>query len=213
MRSRKRIWLASYPRSGNTYLRTVLNHCFGMKSTSIYPHDLGGNRQLERQVGHVEWNRSRVGRWRARRTKLVKTHEPPADGRAAIYVLRDGRAASVSLWHFLRRQVPLRDIILGEHMCGTWADHVTAWQPEQRANTLFLRYEDLERDLAAELPKLAEFLQREPRRTQIPSRADTASIDGKWVRPKSDWRAQLSEEDLALFEQVNGAAMARYGYS
>jgi len=38
------IWLASYPRSGNTYLRTMLWHCFGLRSASIYPNDLGGNK-------------------------------------------------------------------------------------------------------------------------------------------------------------------------
>ena len=34
------IWIASYPRSGNTFLRTILWHCFGLKSASIYPQDL-----------------------------------------------------------------------------------------------------------------------------------------------------------------------------
>jgi hypothetical protein len=50
----KPIFLASYPRSGNTYLRTILNHCFDLKSASIYPNDLGGNATLEKFVGHIE---------------------------------------------------------------------------------------------------------------------------------------------------------------
>ena len=48
------IWLASYPRSGNTFLRTILWHCFGLRSASVYPQDLGGNRALEGYVGHIE---------------------------------------------------------------------------------------------------------------------------------------------------------------
>jgi len=32
------IWLASYPRSGNTLLRVILKHCFGLSSQSVY-HD------------------------------------------------------------------------------------------------------------------------------------------------------------------------------
>lgn len=48
------IWLASYPRSGNTYLRTVLWHCFELRSASIYPNDLGGNAGLEEYTGHIE---------------------------------------------------------------------------------------------------------------------------------------------------------------
>ena len=30
------VWLASYPRSGNTMLRTILWHGFAMKSGAIY---------------------------------------------------------------------------------------------------------------------------------------------------------------------------------
>ena len=48
------IWLASWPRSGNTFLRTILWNCFAMKSGSVYPNDLGGDRNLTRVIGHVE---------------------------------------------------------------------------------------------------------------------------------------------------------------
>ena len=48
------IWLASYPRSGNTLLRTVLWHCFGLRSASLYPEDLGGNAALKSYIGHVD---------------------------------------------------------------------------------------------------------------------------------------------------------------
>ena len=48
------IWLASYPRSGNTLLRTVLWHCFGLRSASLYPEDLGGNKELKRYIGHID---------------------------------------------------------------------------------------------------------------------------------------------------------------
>src|SRR6266446_6905894 len=34
------VWLASYPRSGNTYLRSILWTCFGLQTGSIYPDDL-----------------------------------------------------------------------------------------------------------------------------------------------------------------------------
>jgi hypothetical protein len=32
-------WLASYPRSGNTLLRTILKQCFGLSSQSVYPDE------------------------------------------------------------------------------------------------------------------------------------------------------------------------------
>jgi len=33
------VWLASYPRSGNTYLRAILWTCFGLRSASVYADD------------------------------------------------------------------------------------------------------------------------------------------------------------------------------
>ena len=51
-------WLASYPRSGNTFLRTILFNCFGIKTASIYPNDLGRRKVLEDFVGHIEHNES-----------------------------------------------------------------------------------------------------------------------------------------------------------
>ena len=48
------VWLASYPRSGNTFLRTILWQCFGLRSASIYPKDLGSKKALEDYVGHIE---------------------------------------------------------------------------------------------------------------------------------------------------------------
>jgi hypothetical protein len=31
------VWLASYPRSGNTYFRVVLNRVFGIGAYTLYP--------------------------------------------------------------------------------------------------------------------------------------------------------------------------------
>ena len=38
------LFLSSYPRSGNTLLRTVLYQCFNLKSRSVYGNDLGGKK-------------------------------------------------------------------------------------------------------------------------------------------------------------------------
>ena len=51
----KPIWLTSYPRSGNTLVRTILYQCFNLKTGSVYSNDLGGNINLENYVGHIEF--------------------------------------------------------------------------------------------------------------------------------------------------------------
>ena len=113
------VWIASYPRSGNTFLRTVLNHCFGLKSTSVYPNDLGGNKLLENYVGHIEPEPYMRLVSTDNTAPLVKTHELPRDNFSAIYVIRDGRAACASLWEFYKGAMSLEQVIKGNHRFGT----------------------------------------------------------------------------------------------
>ena len=120
-------WLASYPRSGNTYLRTILFNCFGIKTASIYPKDLGGNKILENFVGHIEHNQNKTITFQKGSIPIIKTHKLNQDENRSIYIIRDGRAASVSLWNFYGKKIPIKDIILGNHPFGTWKDHLISW--------------------------------------------------------------------------------------
>ena len=206
-----RVWLASYPRSGNTLLRTILHHCFGLPSTSVYAGDLGGNRALEAMVGHFEGPVPPPG-CPPDAPLLVKTHRRPSDDAPAIYVVRDGRAAAVSLWEFYGRRFPLRALIVGGGPHQTWSEHLAAWRPWARPGTLLLRYEELTGDLPGALPKLAAYLGRPVLSDRIPARTDLAALGGRWIGEYSDWRAKASVRDMRLFGIVNGVAMARLGY-
>lgn len=208
----RHIWLASYPRSGNTLLRTVLWQCLGLRSASVYPNDLGGNQALSDYVGHVEYGPDRRHHFPAGNPYLLKTHEPPADKNTAIYVVRDGRAACVSLWEFYNRSLPLEDIIRGGHRFGTWSAHLQAWKPWKRPQTLLLRYEDIVDDLLTVLKKLSTVLDTEIKTTQLPARNSIAGADGRWVRKKSDWRQVYTGEQLELFNSVNKVMMKKLDY-
>lgn len=206
------IWLASYPRSGNTLLRTVLHHCFGLVSGSIYRDDLGGNRELQAYVGHIEQDANGKIKFPSGNIPLLKTHKVPRDERGAMYVMRDGRAACVSLWEFKGRKLPLDKIISGKHDFGTWANHLSAWQPWSRPNTMLIRYEDLIQNLDSVLVDICKFLGVEVVSSTIPIRESIANIDGRWVRKKSDWRDILTGEYLELFNEINGQMMVAMGY-
>ena len=97
MKTNRVVGTASYPRSGNTYLRTILRHAFGFQSTSIFPNDLGNNKKLEEYVGHVELN-SRDPNQTLKRMAIpfVKTHFADKDQNIAIYLARDGVKAMKS---------------------------------------------------------------------------------------------------------------------
>jgi FkbM family methyltransferase len=111
------VWLASYPRSGNTLLRIILNYNFALKSYSIYNdnNDIGLFFEVSEVVGHQFMNWSLIFgeqntlklqakdfeklnplRYKTKNLKLVKTHSTYNEGFAkdkVIYIYRDGRGS------------------------------------------------------------------------------------------------------------------------
>ena len=206
------VWLASYPRSGNTFLRTILWQCFRLRSASIYPRDLGGNKELEEYVGHIEHGPDHRIRFDANSIPLLKTHEYSKDNNPAIYVIRDGRAACVSLWEFYNRKISLEAVIEGQNRFGTWANHVKSWDPWERDNTLLLKYEDMRDNLDKTLSSIGKFLSLNPINDKIPDRETIVKSDGRWVRSKSDWRSKLTGNLLQKFDDINGEVLRKTGY-
>jgi hypothetical protein len=207
------VWLASFPRSGNTLLRTILWNCFALRSASVYPNDLGQNHSLEETVGHIEHDAGKISFPPNQKTCLVKTHEHKQDAQPAIYVVRDGRTAIVSLWEFYDRRIPLKTLIEGTHQFGKWQDHLQAWDYSRRPKTLFLRYEDLLLNLEQTLKLLSDFLQHQILSHDLPARESIANQDGRWVRSgveQADTR--LSGDLLELFNNLHAEGLKRAGY-
>jgi len=225
------IWLASYPRSGNTLLRLILRQCFGLNSFSLYDDvtDIGSNPEVAEVVGHVthgldperfvEQARSEAELY------MVKTHEPPLDESPAIYVVRDGRSATVSFYHYLREiashDVSLRDVILGQtDFLGfkefrSWSENFEAWDPLRRPNTVFLRFEDLI-DLKSEtFDRLAQAIGKPASTRNLPDFGKLNQIFPKFFRQGSN-RSNIGElqgEDYAVFSLMHGQLMKDLGYS
>ncbi|MGH2550966.1 MAG: sulfotransferase domain-containing protein, partial [Thermomicrobiales bacterium] len=207
------LWLSSYPRSGNTFLRSMFRQAFGLYSYSIYNdmNDIGGNEDVRHEVGHLFINGSIQEFYeesmRSAEIVPVKTHDPPIDQAPAVYVVRDGRAALVSYWYFLRKVRRRHELTLGEVIrggatkFGSWSEHVTRWSPLSRPNTLLLRYEDLVGDSETAIAKIAGFTGRKPvgkwqdnfqrMQTAFPAFFNTAS-NAKNID-------QMNADDLALF--------------
>lgn len=208
----KLTWLASYPRSGKTYLRTILLNCFKIKTASIYPNDLGNNKILENFVGHIKHNSNKTITFKEGTIPIIKTHQLNKDDNRSIYVIRDGRAACISLWNFYDKKIPMKDIISGNHIFGTWKDHVKSWNPSKRPNTLLIKYEDILDDLESVLSSLTNFLGKEVISKKLPSRDAIAVFDGKWVRTKTNWREQMSSDEIKLFNELNFSVLEEFGY-
>jgi hypothetical protein len=185
-----------------------------IETTSIYPGEI---EVFERSPGLVEL----VGHYESSAPKsaaFVKTHGTPEDDDPAIYVIRDGRAAIVSYFHYIRNlqdsSVTLERVIRGDVWGGSWSDHVRRWNPLHRPNTLLLYYENLISDLPAECARLAVFLDREL--LDVPTHLD---FDGLRALnpiffPSGDNEERFREifPHMELFESIHGPTMAALGY-
>ena len=200
------IWLASYPRSGNTLLRTILNDCFDVVTGSKYP-------EADTYAPH----RQLIGLERGLPSRLMKTHDHPTDDAPAIVSVRDGRASVVSYWHFLgdySEPVDLRNVISGSVGFGSWSDHVRAWNPETRPDTLRLRFEEFSVDPEVAIEALATFLNLRPLRRFDKTFDDLQMVDAKFFRSGDNAAniRELSGDNLALFTEVHGPTMRHLGY-
>jgi hypothetical protein len=213
------MWLSCYPRSGSSFLRLILNQAFGLRSTSLYAGESArwdiapGVVDL---VGHYERGR-RGGSLERQDLEIIKTNEPPLDEAPAIYLIRDGRSAIVSYFHYLNdiQGLPatLEELIRGEIFPGFWADHYKAWMPQQRSRTLFLRFEELTRSPEKACNKVADFLGK-PVITEVKAGfADLHRMFPAYFRCGDD-RKNIAEIEphQKLFDSIHGDVMRELGY-
>ena len=162
------VWLASYPRSGNTLLRTVLKQSMGLDSYSDegIKAIVGLTDKAKKEFGHIAlpkpWDAFYREATASPTLHLVKTHLPPRDNQPVIYVVRDGRRSIVSYRSFHKEfspehEVDFASLVLGDDYYGGWSDHHERWFTGERPRML-VRYEELVHANDALLAKLAQFI-------------------------------------------------------
>lgn len=230
------MWLASYPRSGNTFLRIVINRLYGRGSSTVYPVD-GVRRRLGDLVVTENAGISLAELRNSPEVHFVKTHRrrsydaSAVDG--ALYVARDGRDALVSFARQRTEEAPerygdeLRELIQ-RHSGGTasWGQNVLSWLPPDEtagtvgtAQTVLVRFEDLVRDplttVAAAIRRIVPDL---PSRTDVtlPTFGELQQFDPRFFRRgttgthRDEMPAEL--EELFWSYEDNRGAMSRLGY-
>ena len=148
-------WIASYPRSGNTFLRILFKEVYGIYTWEGYGEEtpqnvLGGGFKMNENV-----------------PIFIKTHELPCNTQVthtklkSIYLVRDGRDAAVSM-AFHRHNIvkPGSDLLFNLRTAilapfgtsfGGWSRHVKEWSKHA---DIIIRFEDLISDPIKELQKL-----------------------------------------------------------
>jgi hypothetical protein len=219
------VWLASYPRSGNTLVRQMLRHVFGCENYSQYndPLDIGSRSDVAAAVGHRSYEGTLQSFLEEARSSshfhLVKTHHAPQDDAPASYLVRDGRSAAVTFFHLLRDlrgrdDLTLDQVIEGRTRFGSWGGHLDAWQPHDRALTLIVRFEDMIMLPQNALREIADFLDRRPLAAWHNDLARLQGLFPGFFREGSDISnlAEIDEDSRALFAALHGNWLRRFGY-
>ncbi|GLY96154.1 hypothetical protein Acsp02_34090 [Actinoplanes sp. NBRC 103695] len=94
------VWVASFPRSGNTFLRIVLHRLYGVRTSTVYDVDGVAERLGKDLIGFTDRPGSLSEMRATDELHFVKTHrqhdaDVDEDDRA-ICLVRDGRDALVS---------------------------------------------------------------------------------------------------------------------
>ena len=147
------IWLASFPRSGNTFFRNVLFDVYGIESSEF----------------HMETNKKVLHDFYS--FPVVKTHVLPHNlpkdlqSMKSVYIIRDGRDALVSIAHHRKDIIApgsnyyknLTEAILarGGSFFGGWSTNVEHWTNKA---DLLIRYEDLIKDPIGQVERLREIM-------------------------------------------------------
>jgi hypothetical protein len=225
------VWLASYPRSGNTLLRQVLKTCFDLTSCEgLEPvpadfrtrkpdgscDEFSGSYFVE---GDPEtfYDRARTDP----ELVLIKTHQLPRDAEKAIYVVRDGRLALQSFTAYQDAYHPgtssFEALLVGDHPYGEWTTHYRAWCERPEGALLVLRFEELRNAGPALLERIRAFLGVSgPARPWVNPQAQLRARDPVFFGPGlSAWAPEpfWTPVRLKQFYTLHGPLLARLGYA
>jgi hypothetical protein len=233
------VFLASYPRSGTTWLRFLLYETLTGEDARF-----GDIRSAVPSVGKQADARAILGD----EGRLIQTHERFYDrDRKVVYAVRDARSVVVSeySWQQRLRVYPgtldafVEDFIKGRsNPWGSWGDHIDFWRNGECARKGLLhqvRYEDLRSDTENVFRGVLEFLEADVDAERVRAAIESNSLQG--MRDKEDrakqegwrptvrgdirfvntgttagWRTKLSPEQVTRLEERFGPTMQSLGY-
>lgn len=233
------VFVASYPRSGSTWLRFLLFEAL--------THKEAGFDDVNRIIPDVGMQQG-ASRLLPGGGRLIKTHEAyrPEYNRA-IYLVRDVRDVVLSE-HAYQKAHGWIDCDLNEYIrvflegtvngYGAWQDHARGWIDSPlatRGDLLLVRYKELRKDTLPQLQRIMQFLgvkvdaeslanairnnnvqrmrAKEEKTPQIDARK-MGDEEKRFVRKGAvgGWRETLTPNQVARLERATGEVLSRLGY-
>jgi len=234
-------FIASYPRSGNTWTRFLI-------ANLMHPDRPVTFANIETVIPDATALSSRKLK-RVPRPRLIKTHEYfEPRYRRVIYLVRDPRDVVLSLYNFRRKyrsvddSYPIERYVAERFLPGdldvSWGEHVGSWLGTRinQPGFLLVRYEDLLQNPPRELGRVASFLDIAVSTETLSQAIERSSANRlrqlekveheAWVTTKGKradvpfiaeavagaWKRKLPEPSVALIESAWGHLMEHLGY-
>jgi hypothetical protein len=236
------VFIVSYPKSGNTWTRFLI-------ANLVYPDKSPDFRNINELIPDPE-ALSKRHLAKVSRPRIIKTHQYfHPSYRKIIFVVRDPRDVAVSLYYFQKKTRGYSDEFpIDQHVkrfvsnvdprYGSWGENVASWLVTRGNDPefLLLRYEDILKDAAEELRKIADFLHIEPSPERLALAVERSSADNMrklegvqallWSSTKDtrqdipfvraaksgNWRTELPQTCVIEIERAWGGIMHHLGY-
>lgn len=237
------VFLVSYPRVGSNWVRFLICNLLRPQEGLSLP-------AAEARIPGIYINSDRTLGC-LQRPRILKSHEP-FDSRypRVLYIVRDPRDVAVSRYYFTLKWrgipdgYPFEDFVKQRFLVpgnavlnsGSWGDHVLGWLAARagRAEFQLIKYEDLKKDTAHELQRMATLLGVETNSQIIARAIDLSSFERMrsldkteplhWLKQartdvpfiregrSGGWRTVLSEGAVAAIEAAWWPLMQLLGY-
>jgi hypothetical protein len=226
------IFIAGYPKSGNTWMQNLLTGLLFGIDPRLAPDSLV--QDLVPDIYFTKFYKRHLT------PTFFKTHDLPKPGhRRVIHLIRDGRDAMVSYFHYLAAlgappdRLELVSTGVGLFPCR-WHEHVEAWLANPYgADMITVSYERLKVDLLTELRRICQFAGLERGEGILSFIAQNCTFeamreterkfgraDPAWPRDKAfvrrgevgSYKDEMPPEVLEAFLQLSAPALRRTGY-
>jgi hypothetical protein len=209
-------FLASYPRSGSTWLRFILYEALSGEDA--------GFRKIEDRLPEIHKHRG-IGPILPGGGRLIKTHEQyRSDYKKAVLLVRDVRDVFLSTWAGFSAMdmVPLvskgdfdsflLSFLQGNALqMGSWQEHSRSWLESPLAkngNLLVVRYEDLRQNPEQRVGELLRFLGITPNMGIIRKAIENNTL--QQMRAKENKAKRAGEESILLGRRKSEKEESRF---
>lgn len=227
------VFLVSYPRSGNTWMRFLLAHL-------MYPENEWTVDNIQQIIPDIYDTRS-IGII-GTKPRIIKSHEQNTSKyKKVLYLYRDGRDVSVSYFDYMKKLHNyssgfgsfLHEMLTKGFDFGTWQAHISSylWQ-DKVEDLLAVSYEELHNDPLSVLFRIKEYFSATWTEDAIKQAIQKSSFhlyqkdilshryDSHWKKGfrggvkggPGAWKDHYSIENTELFWKLAGDVAARLGY-